>query len=123
MDELTQIFQRMTHLKDKLEKASGEWVKNRLASGPAEYAYKIALAQATLKARTALVDKRTDKPNAEEIKAWAVLQCAPEYESYCISSAYQDAAKERCRHLIAEITVEQSKMRGAKIDADLTKYD
>ena len=123
MDELTQIFHRMTQLKNKLEKASGEWVKHRLASGPAEYNYKIALAEATLKARAALVDKGTDKPNAEELKAWALLQCKTEYEEYCISGAYQEAAKARCQHLIAEITVEQSKLRGAKIDADLTRYD
>ena|SRR6478672_3457202 len=123
MDGLTQIYQRMTVLAEKLEKASSEWVKHRIASGPAEYAYKIMSAEQMLKARAALVDKGIDKPNADELKAHVLLQCRKEYEDYCIATAYHDAAKARCQHLIAEITVEQSKLRGEKIHADLTKYE
>lgn len=123
MSDLIQIYQRMRELSEKLDKASREWVKHRIASGPAEYAYKIASAEQMLKARAALVDRGVDKPNVEELKAHVLLQCRREYEDYCIAQAYHDAAKERCKHLIAEITVEQSKLSGAKVEAQLTKYD
>ena len=112
----------MTALTNKLDKASGEWVKNRIASGPAEYAYKILSAECMLKARASLVNQGVERPNADELKAWVLLQCKPEYEAFCVSEAYQDAAKERCRHLMAEITVEQSKLQGKKTEAHLSGY-
>lgn len=112
----------MKLLSEKLEKASNEWVKHRISSGPAEYAYKIASAEQMLKARAALVNQGIDRPNVEELKAHVLLQCRSEYEDYCIAQAYYDAAKERCKHLIAEITVEQSKLQGQKIEAQLSGH-